>query len=530
MQNRSASRKSEALAGLSCFLLLACTPTDRSYACGPTVASSRRVDDTASVTATITPDDQQAHNEDPASATNESLNASTNDDAPATQFATTQPALTPVSSWYRPSKAASANRIREPVDYAHPLSRWNQDGVSLPSWVLFGMEQRTRFDLFDDSYLYDFERNHAFLMRSRAYLGIREIIDPLRFGVEFQDSRSFDSIVQDVTTERNENDFLQAFAELYFKDLLGPGQPLSLQAGRLAIDYVDRRLRTRNGFRNTTNAFDGFRLHLGDMDSRWEMEVFAVQPVEIRPRQLDRPDETRWFYGLVGAWRGWMPVVTLEPYYFILDEDRQGWKARDTELHVLGMRAYGDLFKSGFDYDVSGTYQCGKSRGITEQSVATHVELGYTIDHPWEPRIAAWLNYASGDRNPTDDVAGRFDRLFGTSNGLYGYTDYFTFQNLIQPCLELRLEPDEATQFSAIYRTNWLASSKDAWVRGNRIDPTGQSGRFIGQQIDLLLRHRVTQFFSIEVGYSHFMPGAFVRNTGDSPDSDRFFIQTILRL
>lgn len=450
--------------------------------------------------------------------------------------ATGQPAENPTSQpseqkppkyYFRP-KAMSASRSDEPASYARPLSEWGYDPLEPVDWLLFGVEQRTRYEYFDDDYVNDLERRQPFLMRSRSFLGVQDILDPFRFGVEFQDSRAFNTKYPDSTQDVNENDFLQAYAELYFKDAAGQGQPLSFQVGRLANDYVDRRLRSRNGYRNTTNAFDGFRLRAGDQESLWELEFFAAQPVAIRPRRLDYGDEQRWFYGLVGAWRGWAPATTLEPYYLILDNDRRGWKQKDIEVHTFGLRAYGDIPKTRFDYDVDAAYQYGRNRGLSHRALAAHTELGYTFNHKWKPRLAAWLNYATGDRSPNDGVQQRFNRLFGSSNGHYGSTDFFEWSNTLSPAMELRCEPDSKTLLSCVYRAHWLASKRDSWIRTERIDPEGHSGRFIGHEIDLYARRKVTDLLTIEIGYAHFIPGNFTEQTGEAPDSDRLFISTIL--
>lgn len=429
---------------------------------------------------------------------------------------------------YHP-KAMSTSRSEEPASYARPISEWGYDPLEPVDWLLFGVEQRTRYDYFDDDYTKDLTRSQPFLMRSRSFLGIQDILDPFRFGVEFQDSRAFNTKFPDSTQDVNENDFLQAYAELYFKDATGQGQPLSFQVGRLANDYVDRRLRSRNGYRNTTNAFDGFRLRAGDQESLWELEFFAAQPVAIRPRRFDHGDEQRWLYGLVGAWRGWAPVTTLEPYYLILDNDRRGWDQKDIELHTFGLRAYGDIPKTRFDYDVDAAFQYGRNLGLSHRALATHTELGYTFAHKWKPRLAAWLNYASGDRSPNDGVQQQFNRLFGSSNGHYGSTDFFEWSNMLSPAMEIRIEPDSKTQLSCVYRANWLASKRDAWIRAGRVDPEGHSGRFIGHEIDLLARRKITNLLTVEIGYAHFIPGNFVEQTGEAPDSDRFFVSTVLR-
>lgn len=430
--------------------------------------------------------------------------------------------------YYYRTNALSANRSLEPTSYARPLSEWGPDPLEPIDWLLFGIEQRTRYEYFDDDYVNNLDRRQPFLMRSRAFLGIKDVLDPIRFGVEFQDSRAFNTKLPNSTQDVNEYDFLQAYFELFFSGAAGEDQPLSLQVGRLAVDYVDRRLRTRNGFRNTTNAFDGFRLRAGTLESLWELEFFAAQPVEIFPRQFDHGDEQRWFYGLVGAYRGWAPDVTVEPYYFILDQDQRGWKAKNTEYHTWGTHLYGLIRGTRFDYDLDTAFQYGRKQGLNHRAFASHAELGYTFDHSWKPRLAAWLNYASGDRSPNDGNDQRFNRLFGASNGPYGFTDFFEWSNLLAPAMELRFEPDDKTLVSMIYRTNWLASKRDAWTRVGRVDPEGKSGRFIGQEIDLSVRRALTDHFSIEVGYAHFFPGDFVEETGPSPDSDRLYVSTVL--
>ena len=151
-----------------------------------------------------------------------------------------------------------------------------------------------------------------FLMRTRGYLGIHKVLDPLRLGFEFQDSRSFasdlDSDIAEDPSTTDEADVLQAFAELYFHDALGDGQPLSLRAGRLSFDAVDRRLLARNRFRNTTNAFDGFRIQIGSSESRWQLTGFAMMKVERFMTARDQCNEEEWFYGLAGYLRQLVPI------------------------------------------------------------------------------------------------------------------------------------------------------------------------------------------------------------------------------
>lgn len=431
---------------------------------------------------------------------------------------------------YRTSLAVSAKREPEPPSYVRPVSELGLPATEGLNWLLMGIEHRSRFEIRDDDYRNALTRDSLFVMRSRAFVGIRDVLDPFRFGVEFQDSREFGSQFPNSTRNVNEYDFLQAYAELFFKDAFGKDEPLRLMAGRMAIDYVDRRLRTRNGFRNTTNAFDGFRIVAGQQKADWEIDAFAVQPVVIDTEHLDRPDEERWLYGVAGAWRRWSDVITLEPYYFVLDEDFKGWNAADVEIHTWGLHVFGPIGESGFDYDLDAAFQYGRNRGQLHRAMAFHAELGHTFKIDWEPRLAGWINYATGDRAPGDGVSERFDSLFGSSTGFYGFNEFSTWQNVISPSTELRVHPMKKMIVSLFYRTYWLASDQDAWVRGGRIDRTGRSGEFVGQEIDLIVRYDVDKHISLEGGIGHFMPGNFVRNTGDSPDADMFYLQTVIRL
>ncbi len=397
-------------------------------------------------------------------------------------------------------------------------------------WLQFGVEHRTRFEIRDDSYRTGFGRDQPLVLRTRGFVGVEEVIDPLRFGIEFQDSRQFNSDFPNATNNVDHHEILQAFGELFFEDAFGPMQHARFQAGRFSVDMIDRRLFTRNGFRNTTNAFDGFRLQLGGPEADWEFNAFAAQPVIVDPRSFNRPDEERWFWGFAGTWRGWDEYVTLEPYYFILDGILKSGEVEHGELHSLGLHAFGPIAETRFDYDMDVAFQFGHERDVSRRAFAFHSELGYTLDATWKPRLAAWVDYASGDRFPDDNIDNRFDSLFGSSTGFFGFNEFFNWENIITPAFELRFSPTDDTRFSAVYRSFWLASDQDAWERASRVAPEGHVGAFVGQSIDVSVSHKFSRQLEVETGYAHFFPGSFARNTGDSPDSDMFFVQVIMRL
>ena len=100
---------------------------------------------------------------------------------------------------------------------------------------------------------------------------------------------------------------------------------------------------------------------------------------------------------------------------------------------------------------------------------------------------------------------------------------------MINPAFQIRLRPTKQLQFVAYYRAFWLAGDSDRWSRGGRRDSIGKSGDKFGQEIDLMARYTVNEHLILEMGYAHFFPGAFVQNTGPSPDSDLFYFSTTSR-
>jgi hypothetical protein len=63
------------------------------------------------------------------------------------------------------------------------------------------------------------------------------------------------------------------------------------------------------------------------------------------------------------------------------------------------------------------------------------------------------------------------------------------------------------------YRPFWLASDTDAWTTSGLRDPTGNSGSFIGHQLEVRLRWDVlpgnTRF---ELGGAYLFAGEFIKN------------------
>ena len=160
--------------------------------------------------------------------------------------ATDKPAGTPEAkpeegkkstSYYRPSNSYATNPDSDPPRYVRRLSETGIEAFKDINWLDIGFEFRTRYEMRHD----DFRRVEAgfdnpFFLRSRAYVGIREILDPFRFAVEFQDSRVYNNRFPTTDQENNPYDLIQGYGELNFKNALGAGrsqaEPSSQVSGR----------------------------------------------------------------------------------------------------------------------------------------------------------------------------------------------------------------------------------------------------------------------------------------------------------
>lgn len=468
------------------------------------------------------------------------------------------------NGYYVERRSYGTQKESEPPRYVRQLNKtWLKDYDSFADidWLDIGFEYRARYEHRDN----DFRRaqeniDDPLLLRSRAYLGLKNILDPFRFAVEVQDSRRnhSDYTRSNDTRDVDKADVLQAYLELYYKDSifgkddLGNSRPFWVRAGRLAWESLDRRLIARNEWRNTTNTFQGVRANIGEKKNDWQLEAFAVQPVQRFTDKLDEVDHSQNFYGVIGDWRRWSEYVTIQPYYFLLKQngdkveydtngnlysDRSVYTAAqqnqatiDREIHTGGVRVFGVVPGTQWDYDANYAQQWGHQqrfisnaigyRNVDHDAFAYNAEVGYSFKHPWKPRVSASYGVASGDKTTAsgNDFSdnGRFDRLFGFARP-WSNNDYIQMENIRASKVRLEFDPQVPYLNNVKVDTgfSWyrLDDPTDRWNAGaNLRDRTGKSGSDLGKEFDLRVRFPLNQYASLNLGYAHFWAGDFVKN------------------
>ncbi len=433
-------------------------------------------------------------------------------------------------SFYKAPLSYSTTRDPDPPKYVRKASETGIDSLQNATWLDIGLDYRFRYEYRDDDIRRaEAGRDEPLLHRTRAYIGIHDIIDPFRFAVEMQDARRYNSNYPRDNRDVNEFEFIRLYGELYFKNLLGKdplgnSRPISLRYGIHNFEFLDRRLIGNNQWRNTANAFQGFHGTIGQESNDWQLDILAVQPLNRLKYEADRPVEQQWVYALIGHWRGFKNV-TLEPYYLALHQSAYAGVA-ERMVHSPGFRAYGVLGSSGFDYDASFNYQFGQNGTRKVRAYGGSAEIGYTFgSHPWKPRVSAFYGYASGDRDPNDNVDNRFERFFGFGRP-WSANDYIVYENISTPKLRVELKPSKNLRVDFGYSWYWLASEKDRFANANNVrDVTGNSGGFIGHEFDIRARYALGEKTEVTLGYAYFKDGSFVQNRIRSGDTDFAYLE-----
>ena len=419
-----------------------------------------------------------------------------------------------------------------PPQYTRRLSQIGVESLKDIDWVDVGLDYRMRYEMrHNDLRRPDDGFDNPFLLRTRAYLGVRDKLDPLRFAIEVEDARVENSKYANDDRGTNELEPIQMIAELHFKNLLPrddrfANRPVSLRGGRMWFEKLDRRLLANNEWRNTTNTFQGIHLDIGRDANDWEVEFIAAQPLERKKYDFDRINDGQWFYALIGHIRRWSDIVTIEPYYLALSQDKVGTR-KERRIHAPALRFYGPIGNTPAHYDVDLMYQAGEDDNRKHSAFGAVSELGWRFQHPWAPRASVQYGYASGDEKPTDDSNQRFDRFFGFARP-WSASDYVAWENLHSAKTRFEIQPLTSVRADWGYSAYWLASDTDSWKGANLRDTTGKSGDFMGHEFDIRARWTVNTQAEAVVGYAHFEPGEFTKNRGRDNASD--FVYFELRL
>ncbi|QPK64678.1 alginate export family protein [Methylomonas sp. LL1] len=461
-------------------------------------------------------------------------------------------------SYTKPAFAAFESQMSDALlgsdKYEKPV--WNlHDALNLPKWLAMSLEQRTRYETQDGQFKAN-GRGGDQQVALQTDFWLQASLGKFRAGAEFLDARALgaDSGSGVNNTHADTADFIQGYLAWADQNIFYSGYGAEVIAGRQTLNFGSRRLVARNAMRNTINSFTGVRLRLVDYN-HWQFNGFVTMPVNRYPtaaadildetHEFDEEDTHTWFSGGILEVSDLFWGINSDVYLYHLDEgDSQRNQTRNRRYFTPGMRFYLKPNKGQFDFQTETIGQFGTVRSSTAASNGRnqdhaawyqHLDVGYTFDIPWSPRLAAEYDYASGDHDPNDTKDQRFDTLYGArrfefgATGIYGA---FARSNINTPGYRITAAPRSDVQLGLSHRFFWLAEDKDSWTTANLRDTSGKTDNFIGQQLEMTARWDFNSSLNFETGWAHLFKGTFAKDTANAPtkeDVDYFYVQSQLR-
>jgi hypothetical protein len=413
--------------------------------------------------------------------------------------------------------------------------------------VAFRNEYRGNFDMNNKTH----DDDHLSFMRTYVNLDLtyRQIV---RVFFEALDARVWDSGRDQL--QEDHWDVAQLFVEL--KQC--PDSPWTLRLGRQRLPVISEGRvwglpPVEYYWYNLVPDFDGAMLDYKTKDT--ELHFFLLQPLSyarIRNDGTVTTDHARevdglWHYGVYSQFKKFAPH-TLEMYFLgVSDTDAnrtwprpnlsEGGVNGTVDRYTAGMFLRGPIKKwegcGTLGYGLEGAYQWGHFSEDDIRAYMFHADINYVWDHPWKPKLTLLGNLASGDRTPGDGENNTFNPLYGASHYPYGTIDFFRLSNIRQVGLEYAFEPCEKVKLQTAYHHYWLDSRTDAWGSPINLafgrDPTGQSGREAGDEIDFTATYKHSKRWQSEAGVAYFFPGNFEKKRGAKDDAHFLFVQTVYK-
>lgn len=391
--------------------------------------------------------------------------------------------------------------------------RWKVDG---------GGQVRLRGDFVRNQDLTDFtftpgEEEVQFLERTRLHGSIANSVLGLKIFVQPQWYGRWGGI-----DERSEIDLYQGFAE--WEKILG--SPVSLKAGRQDFSYGSTFFLGPNDFYNGL-SWDGFKVSL-NVSKDVKSDLIGAKMAKLNPG-----DPNIYLTGLYTTYKI-NNEGSLEGYLFY---NKGGFPFLHREFEVesgqkwftLGTRFAGKA--SRFDFELEPQFQWGRVRETIQdrkekvRAYGGHVDLGYTFELPWEPRIFAAYAFGTGDDNPGDGKITQFHGNIFNDNYLVG-------------------DMSVISDLSGVTVNDIHSSGMHVLVAGISVNPLsdlnlnldihrfiaskGISGfsKDLGLEANLVVSYELTKGISFLAGLNRFFTGRFFEQaSGSKKNIDYAYIQ-----
>jgi len=367
------------------------------------------------------------------------------------------------------------------------------------------------------------------------------------------------------------------------------GMPLRARVGRQEIKLGNQWL---VGVNDTSWSFTG--LSFDALRLTYATDMFSVDAIaaKLAENGLWEEDGDVDFYALYGSYLG-LEDITIDAYYMLVRDARslndtnftwwpelvENWLNVDdydvTNLNTIGLRGAGTI--GAFDFDAEVAYQWGNADaigwnfapflygddGADFSTWGANVEVGYTFDIQWQPRVYLGYAYLGGEDNrdiswlqwisPFDkpEASVSFNRLFSNVE----YSEFLENTDLSNAHVfrgGVKAMPTESVEL--LLSVSYFLAQEEFdspvyWDFGGfriplcpvRSYAATENDNELGWEVGLYATYHYTEDLSFKAGYAHLFvgdgltDGAFSVNnglgfTGGAGDDDPnyFFVETKL--
>ena len=287
-----------------------------------------------------------------------------------------------------------------------------------------------------------------------------------------------------------------------------------MRAGRFEVNTGNQRLFGAVGWHNVGRSWEGITLETRPADG-WKGDLHWLKRLE-----LDDAAENRDFDVVLAN------VASPDGLEFFVawEHDADAAPGSPSRVDALSRWTAGLYLKRDLDpldVEVNLARQGGEREVVgggppAEQEIGASlvtVEVGVPLDTERPSRLAAGVDYASGDSDPGAGDYSAFDNLYYTGHKFRGFLDYFIpsgTAGLVDWMLRASMQP--ADGWTAKVDWHLFRSAVDVPELG------GGSTKHLGHELDLVLKTSRVEGVSLEAVTGLFFPSDTFAGTND-PDT-----------
>jgi len=367
------------------------------------------------------------------------------------------------------------------------------------------------------------------ISRLRADFGLK-YYDNLNLHIQLQDSRAFGFSIPN--SELQGNNPIRDNYDINQLNLTYSFNPFTVKLGRQQIAFRDSRVFGPGNWGNTGRyVWDAIVLSYNDkyLESNFITGRSVLHDPERWPNKMSDGPTAYALYNKIKS----LPF-DLDFFYVLKKDDRvltQGESGMGKlSSHTMGFWLNGNY--ESFEFTGMTAYQFGEYGKDKIEANAVYLSVSYNFNTACSPEIQLQYTYGSGDKDPYDGFNNTFDGIFGGADSkLYGWMNLFFWKNINEYRVNFSVSPIENITIRSEYHYLTLSESKDAWYfpgRSVRRDLTGNSGVELGHEFDFILGSKISSYLELQTGYCFFIPGKFVKSTGNSPAANWYFLETTI--